>query len=64
MLSIEVAETKMLDSAVLLQIFQCVNVLGVVVLYIGLAMDHRHGKCQNATNELPVELQQVDLVGA
>lgn len=32
MLCVEVAETKMLNSAVLLEVFQSINVLGVIVL--------------------------------
>ena len=36
MLCVEVAETKMLDSAVLLEVLQSVNVLGIVILDLSL----------------------------
>lgn len=43
-LCIEVAETQMLDPAVLLQILQGVNVLGIVILFMGSAVNQRHFK--------------------
>lgn len=49
-LCIEVAETEMLDAAVLLQILQGVNVLGVVVLFMGSAMNRRSNDGIQLTN--------------
>jgi len=63
-LCVEIAKAKMLNSAVLLEVFQGIDILGVIVLNLVLAKKQGDVPWQAATHKLPVELQQVDTIGA
>jgi hypothetical protein len=61
MFCVEVAETEMFHSTVVLQVFHRINILGVIVLFhitLMLVINHAYAFLGNVgTHELPVELQ-------